>query len=102
MLIEGLEHVALAYDDDTGCGMTLCKKKICPGDLGPRMEESITCPECLKIQAATEGLADRIVARLREWRGQYDLPGQGGEMGALVQSAIDSAIRITQQEGRQP
>jgi hypothetical protein len=52
MLIEGVEHAAYAYNDDTGHGLTVCGQPIGPGDVGPRAEP-VTCKACLeKLQCA--------------------------------------------------
>lgn len=50
MLIGTVEHIVFAYDDDMGYGATLCEEKIGRCDLGPRMDEPITCPKCNEIQ----------------------------------------------------
>ena len=48
MLIEGVEHVCIIYDDDTGRGLTLCQERIGPQDIGPRLDEEVTCEKCLE------------------------------------------------------
>lgn len=50
MQIDGWEHVVAAYNDDNGCGFTLCEKAIGPQDLGPRLDVFPTCGACLEIQ----------------------------------------------------
>ena len=62
-------------------------------------ENCDNCIGCKASSAATKGLAQKIVARFKLWRKQYDEPSQGGMIGAVAQSAIDSAIRLTEQEG---
>ena len=52
MLIDGVEHVIFAYDDDMGYGVTICEEKIGRCDLGPRLEQEVTCSKCKEIQAA--------------------------------------------------
>lgn len=54
------------------------------------------CLGCKASAAAVAGHKTRVVARLKEWRKQYDMPGQDGEFGATAQSCIDSAIGIVE------
>jgi hypothetical protein len=51
MLVAGVEHVCIIYDDDTGRGLTLCEERIGPQDIGPRLDEEITCEKCLQVEA---------------------------------------------------
>jgi hypothetical protein len=51
---QGKEHVVVSYNDDTGHGRTLCGGHVIPSDLGPRINETITCPKCSELQAASE------------------------------------------------
>lgn len=54
MLIDGIEHVVWAYDDDMGYGATLCEVGIGRSDVGPRLEQEITCQKCKEIQVLNE------------------------------------------------
>lgn len=62
-------------------------------------EDCDKCIGCKASIAATKGLAQKIVTRFKLWRTQYDLPSQGGMIGAVAQSAIDSAIGIIERGG---
>jgi len=50
MLVEGVEHLLRAYNDDNGYGLTLYEKRVGPWDIGPRLDEAITCVKCEKIR----------------------------------------------------
>jgi hypothetical protein len=43
--VNGVEHGLWAYDDDTGHGLTYCRKQVGPYDLGPNHGE-INCADC--------------------------------------------------------
>jgi len=72
MLVEGVEHICAAYNDDNGCGFTLCEQRIGPQDVGPRLDETVTCQKCIAIEARNaKGLREKpeaVVARHhKEW-----------------------------------
>jgi hypothetical protein len=49
MLVNGIEHLLVTYNDNTGYGLTMCEGMVGPWDTGPRLDEKITCAGCLKI-----------------------------------------------------
>ena len=53
MLVNGTEHAIQVYDDDCGFGLTLCNHTIGPQDIGPRLDEKLTCELCKEIIAKT-------------------------------------------------
>lgn len=51
MKIDDVEHATWAYNDDNGHGLALCGKRIGPQDIGPRLDEPLTCPVCKEMVA---------------------------------------------------
>lgn len=48
MKVGSIEHILAAYDEDTGYGVTFCFESVGPCDLGPNLEQDITCVVCLR------------------------------------------------------
>lgn len=49
MVVDGIEHILLAYDDDNGHGTALCGQAVGPWAIGPRFDEAVTCVECKEV-----------------------------------------------------
>lgn len=57
ILVSGVEHALVFYNDNNGYGLALCEEKIGPWDVGPRMDEKITCTKCQEAQAKNDEVA---------------------------------------------